>query len=93
MRYKLCMMGVPIEGAANALEDNDSVVKNSTIPTSTLQKKHNSIFCYNFVHESVTAKCIHIAYIPSGENLADMFTKPLRAIKLKEFCSAHTILM
>lgn len=77
------MMGVPIEGAANALEDNDSVVKNSTIPTSTL----------HFVHESVTAKCIHIAYIPSGENLADMFTKPLRAIKLKEFCSAHTILM
>jgi hypothetical protein len=42
------MMGVPIEGAANVLVDNASVVKNSTIPSSTLQKKHNSI-CYHYV--------------------------------------------
>jgi len=45
--YKLRMMGVPIEGPANVLVDNDSVVKNFTIPSSTLQKKHNSI-CYHY---------------------------------------------
>ena len=77
------MMGVPIEGPANVLE-NDSVVKKSTIPLSTLQKKHNSI-CYHFVSEAVAARCLCIAYIPPGENLADMSTKPLGASKLKNF--------
>jgi hypothetical protein len=37
------MMGVPIEGPANVLVDNGSLVKNSTIPSYTMQKKHNII--------------------------------------------------
>ena len=82
LRYKLRMMGVPIEGPANVLVDNDSVVKNATNPASTLQKKHVSI-CYHFVREAVAANIIRIAFIPSAENLADMFTKPLGAMKLK----------
>ena len=85
LRYKLRMMGVPLEGPANVLVDNDSVVKNSTIPTSIIQKKHNSI-CYHFVREAVASKCIRIAFIPSSENLADMLTKPMGATKLKDFC-------
>jgi hypothetical protein len=84
MRYKLRMMGVPIEGPANVLVDNDSVVKNSTIPSSTLTKKHNSI-CYHYVREAVAAKCMRIAYVPSQENLADVLTKPMGATKLKNF--------
>jgi len=80
------MMGVPLDGPANVLVDNDSVVKNSTIPSSTLQRKHNSIF-YHCVRESVAAGILQIAYIPSSENLADMFTKILGARNLKDFCS------
>ncbi len=83
------MMGVPIEGPATVFVDNDSVVKNSTTPSSTIQKKHNAIR-YHFVQDSVAAKQVHIAYIPSSENLADMLTKPLGATKLKAFC--HRIL-
>jgi len=82
-------MGIPIEGPANVLVDNDSVVKNSTTPSSMLQKKHNSI-CYHFIREAVVAHFIHIAFIPSSENLADMLTKPLGATKLKGF--GHRIL-
>lgn len=82
LRYKLNMMGVPIEGSANVLVDNNSVVQNSTIPTSTLQKKHNAI-CYHYVREAVASKCIRIAYVPSQENLADLLTKPMGASKLK----------
>jgi hypothetical protein len=78
------MFGVPLDGPANVLVDNDTVIKNSTIPSSTLQKKHNAI-CYHFVRESVAAQIIRIAYIPSSENLADMFTKNLGASKLKAF--------
>ena len=84
LRYKLQMMGVPIKGAANVLVDNASVVTNSTVPSSTLQKKHNSI-CYHYVREAVAAKCLRIAYVPSDQNLADVLTKPLGASKLRNF--------
>jgi hypothetical protein len=84
LRYKLHMMGVPIEGAANVLVDNESVVKNSTISSSTLQKKHNAI-CYHYVCEAIAAGCIRGAYVTSEENLADMLTKPMGATKWKTF--------
>lgn len=38
LRYRLRMMGVPIDGPVNTLCDNDSVVKNVTNPASTLKK-------------------------------------------------------
>jgi hypothetical protein len=81
--YKLHMFGVPIDGATSVIVDNETVVKNSTILSSTLQKKHNAI-CYHFVREAVAAKIIRIAYIPTDQNLADMFTKILGAVKLKQ---------
>ena len=86
LRYKLRMFGVPIDGPANVLVDNGTVVKNSTIPSSSLRKKHNAI-CYHFVREAVASKIMRIAYIPSTENLADMFTKVLGATRLKTLCA------
>lgn len=67
-------MGVPIDGPVNVVADNETMVKNSTIPSVTLHKKHNAI-CYHYVREAVTARILRIAHIPSGQNLADMFTK------------------
>jgi hypothetical protein len=78
------MFGIPLDGPANVLMDNETVVKNSKIPSSTLQKKHNAI-CYHYVQEAVAANIMRIAHIPSEENLADMFTKVLGAQKLKQF--------
>ena len=57
LRYKLRMMGIPLEGPANVLVDNETVMKNSTIPSSTVQKKHNAI-CYHCVREAVASKII-----------------------------------
>jgi hypothetical protein len=74
LRYKLCMMGVPLEGPSNVLVDNNSIVKNSTILTSIIHKKRNLI-CYHFVREAVASKCIRIAFIPSSKNLAEMLTE------------------
>ncbi len=76
LRYKLCMFGVPLEGAANMFVDNQSVVVNATVPSSTLKKKHNSI-AYHRVREAIAAKIIKIAKVNRRKNLADMFTKPL----------------
>ena len=43
LQYKLQMFGVPINGPANIFCDNRGIVKNTSIPESTLMKKHNSI--------------------------------------------------
>ena len=43
LRYKLRMFGIPLDGPTNGFCGNESVVRNTNIPESTLQKKHNSI--------------------------------------------------
>jgi hypothetical protein len=74
LRYKLRMMGVPIDGAAQVLADNMSVVHNCSNPASQLKKKSNSI-AYHYVRERAAMGIISVAYIKTTENLADMFTK------------------
>ena len=76
LRYKLQMFGVPLCGPANVFCDNQSVVSNTTIPESVLNKKHNQI-CYHRVREAVAAGIIWIAKEDSATNLADILTKPL----------------
>jgi hypothetical protein len=74
LRYKMRMMGVPIEGPTRMRVDNMSVVNNTTRPESVLKKKSNSI-AYHYVRESVAAGEIVINYEPTETNLADMLTK------------------
>jgi hypothetical protein len=76
LRYKLRMFGIPIDGPTDILCDNQSVVTNSSVPESTLSKKHNAI-CYHRVREACAAGTIRIAKEDTGTNLADLFTKPL----------------
>ncbi len=66
-RYKIMIMGIPLDRLANVLADSNSILKNCTIPASTLQKKHNSI-CYHYAQEVIAVKCIRIAFVPSSEN-------------------------
>ena len=76
------MFGIPIDGPSNVFCDNKSMVTNSTVPTSTLKKKHNSI-AYHRVREAVAAEVVQIAKVHTTENLADLLTKPLGASALK----------
>ena len=46
LRYKLRCFGIPIDGPATALCDNKSVVTNSSVLASVLNKRHNAI-CYH----------------------------------------------
>lgn len=57
IRYKLRMFGIPIEGPCNVFCDNQSVVTNSTVPSSTLKKKHNSI-AHHRVREAVASQIL-----------------------------------
>ena len=74
MRYKLCMMGIPVEGHMHIRVDNMSVVNNTTEPESMLKKKSNAI-TYHFVRENVANGTCKIAFGPSKTNLADLLTK------------------
>ena len=87
LRIKLKSFGIPIDGPANTYGDNASVVKNTSIPESTLNKKHNSIN-YHIVRESVAAKIMRIGKEDTETNIADAFTKLLhtdRKRKLLQF--------
>ncbi len=85
MRHKLHMFGIPIDGPCSVFCDNEATVESSTIPKSTLKKKHNAI-AYHNVRESVAMGVIQIGHIHSSVKLADMLTKPLTRGKINEFC-------
>ena len=70
------MMGIPVEGPAFIFGDNKSVLANSSLPNSVLQKKSNSI-AYHFVREGSAKDEWRTTYVPTTDNVADLLTKPL----------------
>lgn len=74
LRYKLQMMGVPVEDPAVVKGDNMSVIKNSSVPESVLKKKSNSV-AYHYVRERVAMGIVDISYENTKTNLADILTK------------------
>ncbi len=87
LRIKLKMFGVPIDGPADFFCDNDSVVKNTSIPTSMLAKKHNSVN-YHIIRESAAAGILRVAKIPTGRNYADALTKILPMYKRNDLLNS-----
>ncbi|KAI2489216.1 Reverse transcriptase (RNA-dependent DNA polymerase) [Fragilaria crotonensis] len=85
LRYKLRMFGVPIIGPANVFCDNNGVVKNTSMPQSTLMKKHNAIN-YHAIREAVAAKILRVGKEDGMTNLADLFTKILTADRRRALC-------
>ena len=75
-RYKCRMLGIKITKPSILLLDNEAVVKNVTLPSSTLKKKHNAI-AYHKTREAVAAGIVKIAFINSKTNRSDILTKPL----------------
>ena len=76
LRYKLRMMGIPMEGPAYIHGDDQSVLCNTSRPDSTLKKKSQSI-AFHFVREVVARDKWRTAYINTHYNEADVLTKVL----------------
>ena len=83
LRYKHCMMGIPIDGPTNMFCDYKAVVRNSTMPESMLKKKHVAI-CYHHVREACASGMIQIAKEDGATNLADVLTKSLPGPRLRD---------
>ena len=76
LRYKLRMMGIPVEGPMCIYGDNESVIANTTLPDSTLKKKSQSI-AYHFVCGGVARDEWRTSYVNTHDNEADLLTKQL----------------
>mgnify|MGYP007020069212 CR=1 FL=1 len=76
LRYKLRMMGIPVNGPVCIQGDNQSVLANTSNPDSTLKKKSQSI-AYHFVREGVARDEWRTTYVSAHDNEADLLTKLL----------------
>jgi hypothetical protein len=76
MRYVLRMVGVEVDGPAILLGDNNSVVLNTSVPSSVLKKKHHAC-AYHRVREAIAGGIMKFAHIPGKTNYADVLSKPL----------------
>jgi hypothetical protein len=74
LRIKLMSIGCPLLGPTNVYCDNQGVVKNTSVPESTLNKKHNSIN-YHVVREAVASGILRVGKEDTLTNLADPLTK------------------
>jgi hypothetical protein len=87
VRYMLRSLGVVLDGPALMLGDNMSVVLNTTVPSSVLNKKHNAI-AYHRVREAIAARIMRFAYTKSKENVSDVLTKSLSNGKFHYFMNS-----
>ena len=86
LRYKLRMMGVEILGPTSMFGDNESVVKNTTRPESTLKKRHCAI-AYHRSREAQAAGTCRIAHEKGETNLSDCLSKLMPAPRMRYLCS------
>ena len=78
LRYCLRMMGITVTNPAFVYGDNQSLLYNVTLPSSTLKKKSNSI-AYHFVREGCAMKKWICGYVRTHLNPSDILTKPKSA--------------
>ena len=66
LKYKLSMFGIEVlENETKVFGDNNSVIINTSVPESTLKKKHHSVN-FNYVREAVAAGLILIFKVDIG---------------------------
>jgi hypothetical protein len=74
IRTTLRYLGVPVNSKSYLFGDNEAVVKNSTVPHSTLSKRHNAL-SYHRVREAIAAGFIKFVHINGVINPADALSK------------------
>jgi hypothetical protein len=73
-RLMLRYLGVPVEERSYLFGDNQSVITSSTIPHSTLSKRHNAL-AYHRVREAIAAGIVSFYFTKGKDNPADILSK------------------
>ena len=71
LRYKLRMMGIPVDEPTFVYGDNQSVLANTAMPGYTIKKKTQSISFHHFREVTARDEC-RTAYVNTQENVANM---------------------
>jgi hypothetical protein len=74
LRTTLRYLGVPVHAKSFMFGDNQAVVTNSSIPHSSLNKRHNAL-SYHRVREMIAAKILGYYWIDGKKNPADIVSK------------------
>jgi hypothetical protein len=74
IRNTLRYFGVPIKGKTYMFGDNQSVVTNSTVPHSQLNKRHHAL-AYHRVREAIASDMLSFHHIDGTANPADILSK------------------
>ena len=69
MQYILCMLGVPIDGPALMLGDNNSMMVLNTLVSSSMLKKKHHVCTYHCVREAIAGGIINFMHIRSIKQL------------------------
>lgn len=76
LRNLLCEFGSTFEHPVPLFEDNQSCIRIAEEPRDHRRMKHVDIR-YNFMREKLQEGIFKILYVPTNEQTADIFTKPL----------------
>ena len=79
LRYKLQMMGIPVNNPAFVYGDNQSVLWNTTVHESTLKKKSSSV-AYHYIREGCAMDMWRTTYVRTNLNPSDVLTKTVSSI-------------
>jgi hypothetical protein len=77
-------MGITVDEPAFVFGNNQTVLANTTAPSSMLKKKSNAI-AYHTVREGCAHDEWRTTYINTNNNVADLLTKPLAGPKRSKF--------
>jgi hypothetical protein len=73
-RTTLRYLGVPVNNKSFMFGDNQAIVANSSIPHSSLNKRHNAL-AYHCVSKMIAAKILGYFWIDGKKNPADIVSK------------------
>ena len=65
--------------------NNQAVLHISSNPVFYEKTKHIKVDCY-FIREKITSGCMTTSFVNSNNQLADIFTKSLKGLKIKYIC-------
>ena len=86
LRSLLSSMGLACRESTTIFEDNKSAIKLSEGPGSHCRTKHIAVR-WHAIWDWVSSGEMFLKYIPTGEQHADILTKPLARVKFQELRS------
>ncbi|MCO5587601.1 hypothetical protein L7F22_041550 [Adiantum nelumboides] len=91
LRRLIADLGVRQDTANTKYTDSQSTLAVARNPIFHARTKHIEVH-YHYVRERLSAREISLAYVPTQDNLANLFTKALSHEKLEAFRKALALL-